>query len=662
MRQSVRIILLIEIIVRIILLYFRLKEFQKRSGGIFIIMSKRQSSKYFNAITAMAVAASAVVVVAPTVSEASSFSDVKPTHQFYDAIKSLSERGIINGFQDGTFKPGQNLTRGQAAKIIAGVLQLDTKNVTNPKFKDIPISHQYYGAIAALKQAGIIDGYEDGTFRQGANIQRNHVAKIIANALNLNAENVDALPFTDVRIDYKEAIVALFENNVTTGKTATLFDGSSNVTRGQMAAFITRAEAVRNQTPQPAQSVTFKVENYEASGIVINGSTYSFHSSISSIFTETNKTALTGATITATVENGVLTKINNVTLNKSGTAESRVVLDSTASIDSLTINADYVAVRNVSVTGNATITSAVLTEVEFEGAKITGDLIVDDQVAGSIASMNNKFAADGKSGTKVKLENSRAGKVYVKRNDVSIVSDTVIHEITITAKVTLINLDGTVTKATVESSAKLDIKGNATIGQLLLTTAVELALKVKGIVNTLSVNNPNTQITVGAGLKINELSIPAGSTAEKIIINYAEIASQIVTVIIGNVPSTSKPNPGTPSTGGGSGTPTPPVIDNKLNVRTITELNQALKTAKHGDTIKLMTSLTGDINLTSLVNLDFNGHTLTGNVTITEAKATGSYSLTPTGTGTIAGDLVINAPNVNINIDGLTVEGETVIY
>lgn len=662
MRQSVRIILLIEIIVRKILLYFRLKEFQKRSGGIFIIMSKRHSSKYFNAITAMAVAATAVVVVAPTVSEASSFSDVNPTHQFYDAIKSLSERGIINGFQDGTFKPGQNLTRGQAAKIIAGVLQLDTKNVTNPKFKDIPISHQYYGAIAALKQAGIIDGYEDGTFRQGANIQRNHVAKIIANALNLKAENVDALPFTDVRIDYKEAIVALFENNVTTGKTATLFDGFSNVTRGQMAAFITRAEAVRNQTPQPAQSVTFKVENYKASGIVINGSTYSFHSSISSIFTETNKTALTGATITATVENGVLTKINNVTLNKSGTAESRVVLDSTATIDSLTINADYAAVRNVSVTGNATITSAVLTEVEFEGAKITGDLIVDDQVAGSIASMNNKFAADGKSGTKVKLENSRAGKVYVKRNDVSIISDTVINEITITAKVTLINLDGTVTKATVESSAKLDIKGNATIGQILLTTAVELALKVKGIVNTLSVNNPNAQITVGAGLKINELSIPAGSTAEKIIINYAEIASQIVKVIIGNVPSTSKPNPGTPSTGGGSGTPTPPVIDNKLNVRTITELNQALKTAKHGDTIKLMTSLTGDINLTSLVNLDFNGHTLTGSVTITEPKATGSYSLTPTGTGTIAGDLVINAPNVNINIDGLTVEGETVIY
>lgn len=610
----------------------------------------------------MAVAASAIVVVAPTATEASSFSDVKPSHQFYDAIQSLSERGIINGFQDGTFKPGQNLTRGQAAKIIAGVLKLDIKNVTNPNFKDIPASHQYYGAIAALKQAGIIDGYEDGTFRQGANIQRNHVAKIIANALNLKAENVDSLPFTDVRTDYKEAIAALFENNVTTGKTATLFDGSSNVTRGQMAAFITRAETVVNQMPEPAQSVTFKIEDYTASGIVIEGSTYSFDSSISSIFTGTNKTALTGAVITATVENGVLTKIDNVTLNKSGTTESLVVFDSTATIGSLTINADYVSVKNLSLTGNATITSAVMSEAEFEGAKITGDLIIDNQVFGSTASIDNKFAKDGKAGPKIKMKNSRAGKVHVKRNDVSIESDIAIPEITVAATVTLISLDGTVTKVTVESSTKLEVQGNANIGQLLLTTAVELALKVKGIVTTLTVKNASAQITVDTGLKINELAIPEGSTAAKIIKNYSAIASQIVTVIVGNVPSTPTPGPGTPNTGGESDTSNPPVNDNKLDVKTLKELNEALKIAKKGETIKLLASITGDINLTTIVNLDFNGHTLTGNVTVTDSAATGTYSLMPTGgTGTITGNLIINAPYVNVNIDGLTVEGETVI-
>lgn len=302
-----------------------------------------------------------------------------------------------------------------------------------------------------------------------------------------------------------------------------------------------------------------------------------------------------------------------------------------------------------------------MSEVVFEGAKITGDLIVDNQVASSTASIDNNFANDGKTGPKVKMKNSRAGKVYVKRNGVSIESDAVIPEITVAATVTLISLDGAVTKVTVESSTKLDVQGNANIGQLILTTAVEVALKVKGIVTTLTVNNPTAQITVGAALKINELSIPTGSTAAKIINNYNAIASQILSVIVGNVPSTPTPNPGMPNTGGGSDTSNPPV-NNKLNVRTLTELNEAVKIAKQGDTIKLLASITGDLNLTSLVNLDFNGHTLTGNVTITEPAATGTYSLAPTGgTGKITGNLIINAPKVNINIDGLTVEGETVV-
>ncbi|WP_339197600.1 S-layer homology domain-containing protein [Solibacillus sp. FSL R5-0449] len=625
-------------------------------------MSKRQSSKYFKAITAMAVASSAIVVVAPTAPEASSFNDVKASHQFYDAIQSLSERGIINGFQDGTFKPGQNLTRGQAAKIIAGVLQLDTKNVKNPNFKDIPASHQYYGAIAALKQAGIIDGYEDGTFRQGANIQRNHVAKIIANALNLKAVNIDSLPFTDVRTDYKEAIAALFENKVTTGKTATLFDGSSNVTRGQMAAFITRAEAVTNQKPQPAQSVTFKVEDYTASGVVINGSDYSLHSSISSIFTEKNKTALAGAVITATVENGVLTKIDNVTIYKSGTAESPVVFDSTATIGSLIINADYVSVKNVSLTGNATVTSAVMSEVEFEGAKITGDLIVDNQVVGSTASINNKFADDGKAGPKLILKNSLADIVQVKRNAVTLESDRAIPQVNVTATVTSIMLNGIFSRVIVESATKLEIGGDATFGQIVLIPPVELFLRGGGTVNTLTVNNPAAQIMIDGNLKINELQIPKDSIATKIIQNYAAVASKIGVVIVGNVPNKPTPDPGTPNTGGGKDTSNPPANDNKLDVKTLTELNEALKTAKKGETIKLLASITGDINLTSLVNLDFNGHTLTGNVTINDPTATGTYSFAPTGgNGTITGNLVINAPYVNINIDGLTVEGETVI-
>lgn len=515
-------------------------------GGIYFGMKKNQKSKFLKATTAVAVAASVVAVAAPIAPEASTFKDVPSSHQFSDAIKSLSDRGIINGYQDGTFKPGQNLTRGQAAKIIAGVLGLETTNVINPNFKDIPTNHQYYGAIAALKQAGIIDGYEDGTFRQGANIQRNHVAKIIANALNLKSTNADALPFTDVRADYKEAIAALYENNVTTGKTATKFDGASNVTRGQMAAFITRAEAVAKTTPETSRSVSFKVTDYTTAGIIVDGTTYSYSDSVKSIFTIENIEALNGASIVATVTNGVITNVNSLTLNNAGTAEKEVVFKSNATIDALTIKADYVSVSGLIVTGNATVTTNVGNSVELDGSTVNGDLIIDDATVGKVASLDNKFANEEKNGPKVKLKNSKAGKIHVKRNDTAIESDTVLTEITVAASVSLINVDGTVTKVTVESTAKLELTGNANIAQLLLTTAVELALQIKGTVEALAVSNPATQITVGTNLKINELSVPAGSTAAGIVSNFSAIASQIVNVIVGTTL-----NAGTPSTGGG---------------------------------------------------------------------------------------------------------------
>ncbi|WP_096550471.1 S-layer homology domain-containing protein [Ureibacillus thermosphaericus] len=118
-------------------------------------MKKKSYKKYFNATLAAAVVASGAVVATPT-AEAASFPDVKSSDYFNEAVKSLTDRGIIKGFPDGTFKPYQNVTRGQAAKIIAGVLGLDTVNVKNPGFSDVSTTNEYYGAIAALANANVI--------------------------------------------------------------------------------------------------------------------------------------------------------------------------------------------------------------------------------------------------------------------------------------------------------------------------------------------------------------------------------------------------------------------------------------------------------------------------------------------------------------------------
>lgn len=207
-------------------------------------MKKKSYQKFVNATLVTALAASAVAVAAPTAEAAKSFPDVKKGEYYYDAVMELSERGVIKGFPDGTFKPNQSVTRGQAAKIIAGVLGLDTKNVKNPGFKDVSVSNEYFGAIAALENAGIISGYPDGTYRPTAPVQRNHMAKIIVNAFDLKASSNATTPFTDVLKEYEGYITALYENKVTTGRTPTKFDGLSNVTRGQLSAFVVRAENV----------------------------------------------------------------------------------------------------------------------------------------------------------------------------------------------------------------------------------------------------------------------------------------------------------------------------------------------------------------------------------------------------------------------------------
>ncbi|MEL4025220.1 5'-nucleotidase C-terminal domain-containing protein [Lysinibacillus endophyticus] len=205
--------------------------------------------KIFTATTATTLVASALLVT-PAFA-ASTFKDVPSTHTQFEEISLLASQGVITGYPDGTFKPGAPLTRGQAAKIIANVLKLDVNNVKNPNFTDVPTSHQYYGPIAALAQANIIDGYDDQTFKVNETITRGQVAKIIAVSLKLEPKNNDALPFTDVSESDAPYVKALLDNGIT-NVSGTTFGTNDPITRGQAAAFIVRAlNLVTNPTPEP---------------------------------------------------------------------------------------------------------------------------------------------------------------------------------------------------------------------------------------------------------------------------------------------------------------------------------------------------------------------------------------------------------------------------
>ncbi|WP_449442498.1 S-layer homology domain-containing protein, partial [Ureibacillus acetophenoni] len=133
------------------------------------------------------------------------------------------------------------------AVILAKVLNLETTNVEDPGFIDVPKTHPYYVAIAALYKAGLVSGHTDRTFRPQEPLSRYHMALILSKAFKFSAKNPNSLPFTDVHPNYREFVAALYELGITLGISNTTFGGVENLSRGQFVQFLLKAEEARKK-------------------------------------------------------------------------------------------------------------------------------------------------------------------------------------------------------------------------------------------------------------------------------------------------------------------------------------------------------------------------------------------------------------------------------
>ncbi|HUS16848.1 MAG TPA: S-layer homology domain-containing protein, partial [Chloroflexia bacterium] len=117
----------------------------------------------------------------PTPCTAGVFSDVPPGSTFYPWISDLVRLGAISGYSDCTFRPSNNITRGQFTKVLVLAFGLPINTAGGPHFTDVPASSPFYAYIETAYNRGIISGYGDGTFRPDTNITRGQLAKLVAN-------------------------------------------------------------------------------------------------------------------------------------------------------------------------------------------------------------------------------------------------------------------------------------------------------------------------------------------------------------------------------------------------------------------------------------------------------------------------------------------------
>jgi hypothetical protein len=138
--------------------------------------------------------------------------DVPPGSTFYVYIKCLACKGIINGYADGTFRPGNNVTRGQLTKIVSNSAGFNEPIPDSQQtFTDIPNTHTFWVWIERLAGRQIISGYPCGApnepcdplnrpyFRSGASATRGHISKIVSNSAGFNEPIPDSRQtFADV--------------------------------------------------------------------------------------------------------------------------------------------------------------------------------------------------------------------------------------------------------------------------------------------------------------------------------------------------------------------------------------------------------------------------------------------------------------------------------
>ena len=162
---------------------------------------------------------------------AEGYSDIENDDALITAANDLSRLGIINGYEDGSFRPQNKLTRAEVCAMLSRIIPQGPSSVVMMDFADVDKDSWSYGPITKAAALSIVDGYEDNTFRQNNNVSYQEYIKMIMSMVGYRVYAEDNGAYPDGYIKAAEV------NNVTDGIT---FNGTDDITRRDAAIMLDR--------------------------------------------------------------------------------------------------------------------------------------------------------------------------------------------------------------------------------------------------------------------------------------------------------------------------------------------------------------------------------------------------------------------------------------
>ena len=108
-----------------------------------------------------------------------------------DAVDFLQQRGILDGYEDGSFGPENPINRAESLKVLLESLGEAPDEDTSNEFEDVPEDAWFAGYVKKAKRKGIVRGYEDGTFQPARTVNQVELLKLAFESFGIDLENYD---------------------------------------------------------------------------------------------------------------------------------------------------------------------------------------------------------------------------------------------------------------------------------------------------------------------------------------------------------------------------------------------------------------------------------------------------------------------------------------
>ena len=462
-------------------------------------------------------------------------------HWAQATITEWQNAGRIGGYEDGTFRPDQSITRAEFVRLLNSAIS--TQGSAAISFSDVSPSDWYYNDVAKAVGNNIASGFEDGTFRPNETVTRMQAAVFISNALKLSGNEAGANGFTDAAqlpAWAKGAVGAVVAGGYMSGYPDGSFGGSKGMTRAEAVSTLDRVlkggnvTEVPSDTTEPTTPSEDSTTTSEAGNMVWeSGGKGSSSSSSGGGGGSSSSSSSQYRNVTLRASN-----VSNYT-GRTLTGTTTVYVDANGiDLSSIKFNGDVriyaqQSTATASAYEDAAVAAAYLTDINviFGSSSVSGDIIV---VSNDIAD------------SQVVIQSAASIRTLIARAATKIAGTTTVTTVEASAPVstesgtTVTTIEAT-TGATIEAAGQVrNIETAGTVAEIVLSGSTAPNITVSGTVTQITLSDTaSAKITVNNGATVTQIlstSTQAGTTVS---------GNGTVTQIVATNPSTITDNTGT---------------------------------------------------------------------------------------------------------------------